>query len=156
MQLAAKGVKASVVRLPPSTHGEGDHGFVPILINIAREKGEAAYVGEGLNTWPAVHRLDAAVLYRLIVEKGTAGTRYHAIADQGIPFKEIATVIGRRLNLPIAGKTPERAAEYFGWFTHFAGINNRACSEYTQKELGWQPTYPGLLADLDQPYYFGA
>ena len=150
----ATGARASIVRLPPSVHGDGDHGFVPILIGIAREKGAAAYLGEGKNRWPAVHRLDAARLYRLVLEKGVAGGRYHGVAEEGIAFRDIAGVIGRRLNLPIVSKAPEEAAGHFGWFAHFAGIDNPASSARTRELLGWQPTQPGLIADLDRPRYF--
>ncbi|MGO4564789.1 SDR family oxidoreductase [Rhizobium sp. 2YAF20] len=152
--LVSRGVRASVVRLPPSVHGDGDHGFVPILIGLAREKGISAYIGEGLNLWPAVHRLDAARLYRLVLEKGSSGARYHGIAEEGIPFREIAEAIGRRLNLPVVSKTQEEAADHFGWFAHFAAINNRASSAKTREQLGWDPTQPGLVPDLDRPGYF--
>ncbi len=153
--LAKQGVRVSAMRLPPSVHGEGDHGFVPILIRLAREKGVSAYVGDGLNRWPGTHRLDAAVLYRLVLEKGGTGP-FHAIAEEGVPFKDIATVIGRRLNLPVVSKSLEEAAEHFGWFAHFAGIDCPASSAQTRQQLGWQPSQPGLLADLDQPHYFQA
>ena len=152
--MAARGVHVSVVRLPPSVHGDGDHGFVPTLVRIAREKRAAAYVGEGSNRWPAVHRLDAAHLYRLVLEKGAAGARYHGVGEEGIPFRDIATVIGQRLNVPVVSKTPEEAAEHFGWFSHFAALDTPASSENTQKELGWQPTHVGLIADLRRGTYF--
>lgn len=151
-----QGARVSIIRLPPSVHGDGDHGFVPILIRIAREKGVSAYIGDGLNRWPAVHRLDAAHLYRLALEKGSAGARYHAVADEGVPFREIAEVIGRRLNLPVVSKTPEEAAEHFGWFAMFAAIDSPASSAQTKEQLGWRPTRPGLIPDLDRPRYFDA
>jgi len=147
-------VRVSVVRLPPSVHGDGDHGFVPMLIGIAREKGVSAYIGDGLNRWPAVHRLDAASLYRLVLEKGSAGGRYHGVAEEGIAFRDIAQVIGRRLKIPVVSKSPEEAANHFGWFAHFASIDAPASSARTQAQLGWQPKHPGLIADLDREQYF--
>jgi nucleoside-diphosphate-sugar epimerase len=152
--VAARGAHVSVVRLPASVHGDGDHGFVPMLIGIAREKGASAYVGDGRNRWPAVHRLDAANLYRLVLEKGTAGARYHGAAEEGVAFREIAGVIGRHLNVPIIAKSPEDATKHFGWFAHFAALDNPASSKQTREALGWQPKQPGLIADLDRPRYF--
>jgi nucleoside-diphosphate-sugar epimerase len=154
LALASHGVLASLVRLPPSVHGDGDHGFVPALIGIARQKGVSAYIGDGLNRWPAVHRLDAANLFRLVLEKGTAGIRYHGIADEGVPIREIAAVIGRRLNVPVVSKSPEDAVEHFGWLSRFFGIDCPASSVQTQERLGWRPSRPGLISDLDHARYF--
>mgnify|MGYP000669291659 CR=1 FL=1 len=133
------GVKVSVLRLPPSVHGDGDHAFVPILINIARQKGVSAYTDDGQNCWPAVHRLDAACPFRLVFEKGAVGARYHGVAEEGIEFREIAEVIGRRLKVPIESKTREEAAEHFGWIADFAAMDIPALGRQTQKELGWTP-----------------
>ena len=152
--VADRGVRVSVVRLSPSVHGDGDHGFVPMLIDIARQKGVSAYIGEGLNRWPAVHRLDAARLFTLALKKGAGRAYYHGVADEGVAFRQIAEVIGRRLNVPVVGKTSEAAAAHFTWFAHFAGIDVPASSKRTQEELGWRPTQPGLIADIDRPAYF--
>ena len=153
-EVAKRGVRVSVMRLPPSVHGDGDHGFVPMLINLAREKGVSAYIGEGGNLWPAVHRLDAAVLYRRALETGATAPRYHGVAEEGVPFRQIAEVIGRRLNIPVVSKSPDEAAAHFGWFAHFAAMDNLASSAKTRALTGWQPTRPGLIADIDQPCYF--
>ncbi len=154
LALAARGVRASVVRLSPSVHGIGDHGFVPRLISIAREKGVSAFIGDGLNRWPAVHRLDAAHLYRLAIEKGTAGGSYHGVGDEGIPTREIAEVIGRRLNVPVVSKSSEEAADHFGWIARFFAMDGPASSAATQQRLGWRPVQPGLIADLNAGHYF--
>lgn len=153
-EVAAPGGHVSVVRLPPSVHGEGDHGFVPMLVKRARESGVSAYPGEGRNRWPAVHRLDAARLYRLAVESGEAGARYHAVAEEGVDFRDIAAAIGHGLGVPVVGLTPQEAAAHFGWFAHFAAMDVPSVSRWTQESLGWRPAGPKLLADLDGPAYF--
>ncbi|MEX6689596.1 SDR family oxidoreductase [Danxiaibacter flavus] len=152
--VAEKGVNSYIVRLPPTVHGKGDHGFVPIVIGIAKEKGESAYIGEGSNQWAAVHRLDAAVLYRLIIEKQPAQRIFHAVAEGGIPFNKIATAIGKGLNLPTVSKEGKDAEDYFGWFTHFAKIDCPASGEQTRWSLGWEPGQQGLLEDLVPGIYF--
>jgi nucleoside-diphosphate-sugar epimerase len=152
--LSLAGVRAAAVRLPPTTHGEGDHGFVPILINLARERGVAAYIGDGMNRWPAGHRFDAARVYRLALEQGATAPRYHAIAEEGIPFKTIAEVIGKRLGVPVVSKSPDEAEAHFGWFARFAAVDVPTSSAKTRAALGWAPKEIGLIEDLDQPYYF--
>jgi len=148
--LAAHGIRAATVRLPPSVHGLGDYGFIAILTRLAREKGVSAYVGEGANRWAGTHRLDAARVYRLALEHGVTEQAYHAVADEGVPFRQIATVIGRQLGLPVEPREPA----HFGWFGGFAAMNMSASSERTRRLLGWAPTEPGLLEDIDQPGYY--
>jgi nucleoside-diphosphate-sugar epimerase len=155
--VARRGVRVSVVRLGASVHGDGDHAFVPMLIKIAREKGVSLYEGDGLNRWPAVHRFDAAHLFRLALENApAAGTRFHAVAEEGVAFREIAEVIGKRLTIPVVSKSTEEAAKHFGSFAHFAAMNNPASSARTQELLGWKPKQPGLIVDLDRESYFKA
>ena len=154
LALAAKGIRASVLRLPPSVHGSGDHGFVPRLISIAREKGVSTFISNGGNRWPAVHRLDAAYLYRLALEKNSAAATYHGVADEGIPTQEIAEVIGQQLNIPVVSKSREEAADHFGWIAHFFGMDGPASSAQTQERLGWRPVQPGLIDDLNAAHYF--
>ena len=152
--LAEQGVHVSLVRLPPSVHGAGDHGFVPMIIAMAREKGESAYIGAGQNLWPAVHRLDAARVFVLALEKGASNAIYHANSEEGVPFREIATLIGKHLNLPVVSKNAQEAGEHFGWFTHFASLNNPTSSQITREVLGWKPEHQDLLTDIDTAGYF--
>jgi nucleoside-diphosphate-sugar epimerase len=155
LALAARGVRSGVVRLPPSVHGDGDHALVPMLIAVARARGVSAYIGEGANRWPAVHRLDAALLYRLALEKGVAGTRHHAVAEEGVPTRAIAEVIGRRLNLPVVARSSAEAIEHFGFLGHFFGRDLPASSARTRAALGWTTSQPGLIEDLEHGTYFG-
>jgi len=152
--VAARGVRASVVRLAPSVHDPNKHGLVTMMIALAREKKISAYVGDGLNRWPAVHRLDAAHLYCLALEKGSAGTRYHAVAEEGVPLREIAEMIGRRLNIPVVSKSPEEAANHFGFLGFFVGVDSPASSAQTRERLGWRPTHPGLIHDIEHASEF--
>ncbi len=154
LSMASRGVRVSVVRPAPTVHGEGEHGFVPALINIARAKGVSAYPGDGSNRWAAVHRLDAAHLYRLALETAKAGSRLHAVADEGVPVRDIAGVIGRRLNVPVVSLPVEEAGDHFGFLGQIFSTDCPASSTLTQQRLGWHPVQPALLADLDQDYYF--
>ncbi len=154
--LAEKGIRVSTIRLAPTVHGEGEKGFIPMVIDLARQKGEAAYIGEGLNRWPAIHRLDAARLFVLALEKGEKGAKYHGAAEEGIAIKDIAAVIGRRLGIPVVSKSKEEAAAFFGFLAGFLSLDNPTSSKLTRERLGWNPTQPGLLEDLDHDYYFNA
>ena len=147
--LQTGGVRVSVVRLP-QVHDPEKQGLVTYTIALAREKGVSAYIGDGMSRWAAVHRLDAARLYRLVLEKGSAGGKYHAVAEEGVPTRDIAEAIGRRLKVPVVSKSPEEAAEHFGWLSAFVGLTLAASGAKTQAQLGWHPTGPGLIADLEQ------
>ncbi len=154
LSLASRGVRSSIVRLPPTNHGDGDNGFIAALVGIAREKGVSGYIGDGANRWPAVHRLDSARLFRLALEKAPAGTTLHAIAEEGVPVGEIAEVIGRHLGIPVVSVSAQDAGEHFIWLGGFLGLDAPASSAWTRELLGWDPTQPGLIADLDQGHYF--
>jgi nucleoside-diphosphate-sugar epimerase len=154
ISLAERGVRSSILRPPPSVHGEGDHGFVPILIAIARNKGVSGYIGDGSNRWPAVHRLDAARLFRLGLEKAPAGSVLHAVAEEGVPTREIAEVIGRQLDIPVVSVSPEDAGDHFGWLGAFFALDVPASSALTRERLGWEPTRQGLIDDLEEGHYF--
>lgn len=151
---ADRGIRSSSVRLAPTVHGDGDHGFLARLVEIDREKGSAAYVGDGTTTWPAVHVLDAAHLFRLALENAPAGSVLHAIDDEGVRMLDIAEVIGRHLGVPTASVAPDDAVEHFGWLGRFLAIDSKATSTITRELLGWEPTHPGLLADLEAGHYF--
>lgn len=148
--VAARGVRVATVRLAPSVHGLGDHGFVPILIRTAQQKGVSAYLGEGQNFWSGVYRQDAARVYRIALEQGVTESIYHAVADQAVSFRAIADVIGNRLGLPVAS----RDRDHFGWFANMAGADMSVSSARTRERLGWKPQGPSLLIDLDQPGYY--
>jgi nucleoside-diphosphate-sugar epimerase len=154
LSFASRGVRSSVMRLPPTNHGDGDNGFMATLVAIARDKGSSAYIGDGSNRWPAVHRLDSAHLFRLAVEKAPAGSTLHAVADEGVPIRDIAEVIGRHLDVPVVSIPAEQAGEHFTWLGGFIGLDAPASSAMTRELMGWQPTHPGLIEDLDKGHYF--
>jgi nucleoside-diphosphate-sugar epimerase len=151
--LAERRVRVSFVRLSPTVHGEGDHGFVKRLVDIAREKGFSGYIGDGANRWSAVHRLDAARLFLLALEKAPPGAILHAVADEGVAAREIAQVIGSKLGLPAASVSPDAAGAHFGWLARFFAIDQPASSAITRTQMGWNPTHPGLIEDLEAGYY---
>ena len=152
--LAGRGVRSSIVRLPPATHGNGDNGFIPAAIGFAREKGAAAYVGDGANRWPSVHRDDAARLFRLALESAPAGSVLHAVGDEGVPIREVAEIFAAHLNVPAVSVPPEQAGEYVGFLGGFWGLDGPASAQITRDLLGWEPTRPGLIADLKEGHYF--
>jgi nucleoside-diphosphate-sugar epimerase len=152
--LAEKDVRSAAIRLSPTVHGVGDHGFVPILIGIAREKGVSGFVGDGGNRWPGVHRLDAARLFRLVVEGAPAGSRWHGVGDEGVPFRDIAEAIGRHLHVPVLSIPAEEADAHFGFLGALVQLDNPTSNALTRERLGWEPVEPGLLADLDEGHYF--
>jgi len=154
LSLASRGVRSSVVRLSPTNHGVGDHGFMASLVGIARDKGVAGHVGDGSSRWPAVHRLDSAHLFRLALEGAPAGSTLHAVADEGVPMRDIAEVIGRHLQVPVVSIAPEDAGQHFAWMAGFVALDSPVSSALTRELLGWQPVQPGLIDDLDQGHYF--
>ena len=154
LSLRGAGVRSSVLRLPPTVHGDGDNGFISILVGIARQRGVAGYVGDGANRWPAVHRSDAARLARLAVESAPAGSVLHAVGDEGVAFREIAEAMGGQLGIPTASVTPADAPEHFSFLGHFVGMDSPASAAITRELLGWEPTGPGLLDDLKQDHYY--
>jgi nucleoside-diphosphate-sugar epimerase len=156
LSLRGVGVRSSVLRFPPTVHGDGDHGFVATLVGVARQRGVAGYVGDGTNRWPAVHRSDAARLTRLAVEAAPAGSVLHAVGDEGVAFRQIAEAMGRHLGLPAASVSPADAVEHFGHLGHFVSLDSPATATITRELLDWKPTGPSLLEDLDQGHYYRA
>jgi len=154
LSLASRGVRSSIVRLAPTNHGDGDNGFMATLVGIAREKGISGYIGDGTNRWTAVHRLDSAHLFRLALERAPAGSTLHGLTEEGVAIRDIAEVIGRHLDVPVVSISPEDAGEHFTWLAGFLGLDSPASSALTRELLGWQPTQPGLVADLDEGHYF--
>jgi nucleoside-diphosphate-sugar epimerase len=156
LSMASRGVRSSILRLSPTVHGDGDHGFMASIVGIARSTGISGYIGDGANRWPAVHRFDAAHLCCLAVENAPAGSTLHAVADEGVPIRDIAEVIGRHLNVPVQSIAPADAPEHFTWLAGFIGLDSPASSALTRELLAWEPTHPGLIEDLDQGHYFHA
>jgi nucleoside-diphosphate-sugar epimerase len=156
LAFAARGIRSSVMRLAPTVHGDGDTGFVATLVDIARKAGVSGYIGDGLNRWPAVHRLDAAHLFGLALENAAAGSTLHAVADEGVTIRDIAEVIGRHLDVPVVSVSPDDAAAHFTWLAGFLAADSPASSARTRASLGWQPTRPGLIDDLEAGHYFCA
>jgi nucleoside-diphosphate-sugar epimerase len=154
LAFATRGVRSSVVRLAPSVHGEGDNGFVAMLVGIARDKGVSAYIGDGSNRWPAVHRLDAAGLFRLAVEGAPAGSVLHGVAEEGVQVRAIAEAIGRQLDVPVVSIAAADAGAHFGFLAGFLAVDSPASSASTRELLGWEPKQPGLIVDLDEGHYF--
>ncbi|MGD0062870.1 MAG: SDR family oxidoreductase [Streptosporangiaceae bacterium] len=154
LSLASRNVRSSVMRLPPTNHGDGDNGFIAALVAIARDKGVSGYIGDGSNRWPAVHRLDSAHLFRLAVERAPAGSVLHAVAEEGVPIRAIAEVIGRQLDVPVVSVSAEDAAGHFSWLAGFLAADSPASSTLTRELMDWRPTQPGLIDDLDKGHYF--
>jgi nucleoside-diphosphate-sugar epimerase len=154
LAFASRGVRSSILRLPPTCHGDRDNGFMTAIVGVARGKGVSGYIGDGSNRWPAVHRLDAAQLFRLALEQAPAGSTLHAVADEGVPIRDVAEVIGRHLDLPVVSIPAQDAGEHFAWLGGFLALDSPASSALTRELLGWQPTHPGLIEDLDKGHYF--
>jgi nucleoside-diphosphate-sugar epimerase len=154
--LVQKGVRVSFVRLAPTVHGKGDHGFIRRLVDIARKKRVSGHIGDGASRWNAVHRLDAARLFRLALENAPAGSMLHAVGDEGVPTRRIAEIIGRKLGLPVASIAPAAAGPHFGWLGRFFAVDQPASSALTRERMGWNPTHPGLIEDLEDGHYFSS
>ncbi len=154
LSFASRNVRSSVVRIPPTAHGDGDGGFIASLVGIARDRGVSGYIGDGSNRWPAVHRLDAARVFALALERAPAGSTLHAVAEEGVPIRAIAEVIGRHLDVPVLAVSPDDSGAHFGWLAPLLAADSPASSVLTRELLGWQPTQPGLIADLDEGHYF--
>jgi nucleoside-diphosphate-sugar epimerase len=154
LSFASRGVRSAILRLPPTVHGDGDNGFMAAIVGIARAQGVSGYLGDGSNRWPAVHRLDAARLFRLAVENAPAGSTLHAVADEGVPIRDVAEVIGRHLDVPVAPISAEAAPGHFTWLAGFLGLDIPASSTLTRELMDWQPAQPGLIDDLGKGHYF--